>query len=86
MFYPVFLAPQGKPCPIITYNNGIYELPDELSNDLRRLENIRKVSKPQRMIAQCPVPSPPAIKILLIPAKNTRKIELFQQCAASHEN
>ena len=56
MFYQVFLAPQGKRCPIITCTNGIYELPDELSNDLRRLENIRKVSKPQRMIAQCPVP------------------------------
>ena len=46
MFYQVFLAPQVKRCLIITYNNGIYELPDELSNDLRRLENIRKVSKP----------------------------------------
>ena len=26
--------------------------------DLRKLGNIRKVSKPHRMIAQCPAPSP----------------------------
>ena len=42
---------------------GIYELLQELPNDLRlrkirKLRNIRKVSKLHRMIAQCPVPLP----------------------------
>ena len=51
MFYQIFLSPQVKRCTIITYKHGIYEL-------LRILGNIRKVSKPHRMTAQCPVPLP----------------------------
>ena len=35
MFYQIFLSPQVKRCPIITYKHGIYELPHELTNDLR---------------------------------------------------
>ena len=60
MFYQIFLSPQVKRCAIITYKHGIYELPYELPNDLRlrKLENIRKLSKPHRMIAQCPAPPP----------------------------
>ena len=40
--------------------HGIYQLPQELPNDLRlrKLGNSRKVSKPHRMIAQWPVPLP----------------------------
>ena len=43
-------------CAIITYNNGIYELPHDLPNDLRlrilkKIGNIMKVSKLYRMIA-----------------------------------
>ena len=53
MFYQFFLSPQVKRWAIITYKHGIYELPHELPNDLRlwKLGNIRKVSKPHRMIA-----------------------------------
>ena len=56
MFYQIFLSPQVKRWAIITYKNGIYELPHELLDDLRlkdlrKSENIRKVSKRQRMIA-----------------------------------
>ena len=47
MFYQIFLSPQVKPCAIITYKHGIYELPHELPNDLRTT----KVSKLHRMIA-----------------------------------
>ena len=41
---------------VFTYKHGIYELPHEFVNDLRlrdfrKLKNIRKVSKPHRMIA-----------------------------------
>ena len=36
MFYQIFLAPQVKRCGIITYKHGIYELPYELPNDLRK--------------------------------------------------
>ena len=44
---------QVKRCAIITYKHGIYELPHELPNDLglRKLGNIRKLSKLRRMIA-----------------------------------
>ena len=49
MFYQIFLSPQVKRCAIITYKYGLYELPHELRNNLRlrKLENIRKVSKLQ---------------------------------------
>ena len=54
MFQQIFLSLQVKRCAIITYKHSMYELPQELPNDLRltKLGNIRKVSKPHRMIAQ----------------------------------
>ena len=60
MFYQIFFSPQVKRWVIITYKHGIYNFPHELSNDLRlkKLGNIRKVSKTHKMIAQCPVPQP----------------------------
>ena len=60
MFYQTFLSRQVKRWAIITYKHGIYELPHELANNLRlrKLGNIRKVFKPDRMIAQCPAPLP----------------------------
>ena len=50
---PIFLSPQVKRCPIITYKQGIYKLPHMLPNDLalRKLGNMRKVSKLLRMVA-----------------------------------
>ena len=53
MFYQIFPSSQLKRWAIITYKHGIYELPHELPNDLRlrKLGNIRKVSKLHRMIA-----------------------------------
>ena len=60
MFYQIFLSPQEKRCAIITYKHGIYELPHELPNNVRlktKLENIRKVFKPHRMIPQRAFPS-----------------------------
>ena len=64
MLYQIFLSPQVKRWAIITYKDGIYDLPHELPNDLtsgfkielklqdlRKLGNIRKVSKLHRMIA-----------------------------------
>ena len=35
MFYQIFLSPQVKQCAIITYEHGIYELLEELPNNLR---------------------------------------------------
>ena len=35
MFYEIFLSPQAKPIVIISNKHGIYELPQELPNDLR---------------------------------------------------
>ena len=35
MFYEIFLSPQVKWFAIITYKHGIYELPDEFTNDFR---------------------------------------------------
>ena len=52
MFYQIFLSSQVKRSAIITYQHGIYELPHELPNNvrLRKLGNIKKVSKLHRMI------------------------------------
>ena len=58
MFYQIFLSPQVKRWAIIPYKHDIYELPHEFPNDLRKLGNIRKVSKPHRIIAQPPLPPP----------------------------
>ena len=61
MFYQFFLSPKVKQFAIITYKNGIYELPQELPKVvrlIRKLGNVRKVFKLHRMIAQCPVPPP----------------------------
>ena len=60
MFYQIFLSPQVKQCAIITNKHGIYELPHKLPNDLRlrKLGNIRKLSKLHRTIAQCSVHLP----------------------------
>ena len=35
MLYKNVVSPKGKRCVIVTYKHGIYELPHELSNDLR---------------------------------------------------
>ena len=56
MFYRILFSPQVKRCAMITFQHGIYELSYELPNDLRlldlrKLENIRKMSKLQTMIA-----------------------------------
>ena len=53
MFYQIFNSPKVKRWAIITYKHGVYELPNELPNDLRlrKLGNIKKVPKLQRMIA-----------------------------------
>ena len=52
MFYQIFLLPKVKGCAIITCKHGIYELPHKLANNLRlrKLGNIRNVSKLHRMI------------------------------------
>ena len=52
MFYQNFFSPQVKRWVIINYKHGIYQLPYQLPNDLRlrKLGNIRKVSKFYRMI------------------------------------
>ena len=34
MFYQVFLSPQVKWCAIITFKYGLYQLPDELVNNV----------------------------------------------------
>ena len=41
MFYQTFLLQQVKPWSIITYKHGIYELSQEIPNDVRSYE-IRK--------------------------------------------
>ena len=71
-----------KRCAIISYKLGIYELPYELTDalrkDLSKLANVKKVSKPHRMIAQWTVPHL---------SKNLWKTEakLLLQCAIQHE-
>ena len=36
MFYQISLSPQVKQCTIITYKYGIYELPHEFPNEIRK--------------------------------------------------
>ena len=45
IFDHIFFSPQVKQTVIISNKHGAYELPNELSNDLRLgiLENIRKI-------------------------------------------
>ena len=59
---PNFLSSQVKRSVIISNKHGIYELPHELPNELRlrifhlkKLGNIRKISKRYRIIAYYPV-------------------------------
>ena len=47
MFYQVFFLPQVKGCAIITYKHAIYKF----HLDVKKLGNIRKVSKLHGMIA-----------------------------------
>ena len=62
MINQMFLSPQVKRCAIITYKHGRYELSNDLRlKDFRELENVRKVCKLHRIIAQCPV-SPRKLK------------------------
>ena len=53
MFYKIFLSPQVKLIMIISNKYGIYELPHELTNDLRLriLANIKKILNLHRIIA-----------------------------------
>ena len=52
MFYQIFLSPQAKRNVIIISNkHGIYELPNELPNDLRKFGNIEKIPNLHRIIA-----------------------------------
>ena len=41
MFYQILFPPEVKRCAFIAYKHGIYELPNELPNDLQS-EEIRK--------------------------------------------
>ena len=70
MFYQISLSPQVKQWAIVTYKHGIYELPYQLPNNLpaahtrkmtqdpRKLGNIRKVPRPDRTISPAPSPQP----------------------------
>ena len=89
MFYQILLSPQVKRWAIITYKHGIYELPHELPNDLRfirRLRNIRKVSKLHRMIAQPPVPLAKMIALPILAENSCKKKQKlnFSRCSLLH--
>ena len=53
MFYQIFLLPQVKHCAIIPYKHYVYELLNELLNDLRlrKLGSITKSSKLDKIVA-----------------------------------
>ena len=61
MFYQTFLSPQVKRCGIITNKHGIYELPDELPNNLgfRTLGNLDTSGECLNPHNDKPAPSPP---------------------------
>ena len=75
MFYQMFLSTQVKRNVIISNKHGIYDLPQELPNDLRLriIGNIREISNLHRS----QVPNlPHKLKILSILAKRSLKIEI----------
>ena len=45
MFYQIFLSPNVKQSAVISSEHGIYELPHELTLDLRKLGNITRIFK-----------------------------------------
>ena len=69
MFDQSFLSPQVKRTVIISNKHGKYELfrklPNDLRNDLTKLENISKISKPQAHDLLL------KMKTFSIPAKNS---------------
>ena len=71
IFYQIFVSPQVKQCAIITDKHGIYEVPHDLPNDLR-LNISGKTLQNDTLVCSFPV----KIKILLILAKSSSKIEV----------
>ena len=70
---------------IVYFKHSIYELPNNLklnNLEIKQIRNIRKVSKPHRMIAPCPAPPPSKMKILPILSKNSSKTEIKLSCSA----
>ena len=51
MFYQNVFSPQVKRIVIISNKHGIYELPHELPNDLRKLVNFKKIPNLHGIIA-----------------------------------
>ena len=51
MFDKIFVSTQVKRIVIISNKHAIYELLYELLNDLRKFGNIKKISKPHRIVA-----------------------------------
>ena len=58
MFYQFFLSQQEKQCMIITFKHGIYELPHDMPNNLKKLGNITKFLELHKIVAQCAVSLP----------------------------
>ena len=72
MFKKIFVSPQVKRIVIISNKHGIYVLPHELPNDLRlrtlrKLGNIKKISKLHKIIAWYPTPAKHPLKIEIEP-------------------
>ena len=68
ILYQIFFSSQVKRSVIISNKHGIYELPNELSNDLRLRkdqENLKN-SENYNLVASLPL----KIKVLLILVKN----------------
>ena len=86
MFYQVFFSPQMKRWAIITCKHRISECPHELTNDLRLIGNISKVSKPHRMIARAQSTCQKKALLILVENSSKTEIKLFPLCAISYEN
>ena len=86
MFYQIIFSPQVKRCAIISYKDDMYDLPQELPNNITFIILGNYETLFHRMIAQHPVP-PTKIKTPLILAKKSRKIaiKLFSRYTISHQ-
>ena len=71
MFYQIFPSTQVKRSAIISNKHGIYELPYELANNLRKLEKVSKISNFIEL--QPSAQSPSLNKIFVDTSKNLLK-------------
>ena len=69
MFYQIFLSPQVKRSAVITYKNGLFELPRQLLNDLRFKRLGELETNPFTLLGRCRILSFSLVSSLVLWSK-----------------